>query len=357
MGIPADFSSRNRDFRGAPTRLRATSSVGQSRSPVHAGGLMRIMARETRQRPTPTRSSSLVPNKQQSFHGRQAYKLNVHSPACRRSHLACGPAAAPVLCASMQRIVVLNPKGGSGKTTIAVNLAGYFASRQQRPVLMDYDPQGSSGRWVSKRDPARPRVHLISAHERDPRVTRTFPAAPAAGHHACHRGHPGRRDRPGHDRADASGGQDPGAGAALGYRHPCLFALHPRPAAGGQDQAQRQSLRGDRQPGEGTYPGLPVAAALPGDAGNSHRGDPARFAELHPRRGNGPGHPRDEGPPGPRRHAGLGAADRRGLRAPMFPSGSRPSKSNPSPNPSPKSSEASAYLRFGSGSCSHDPFT
>jgi chromosome partitioning protein len=74
----------------------------------------------------------------------------------------------------MQRIVVLNPKGGSGKTTIATNLAGYFASRQQRPVLMDYDPQGSSGRWVSKRDPARPKVHLISAHERDTRVTRTF---------------------------------------------------------------------------------------------------------------------------------------------------------------------------------------
>jgi chromosome partitioning protein len=74
----------------------------------------------------------------------------------------------------MQRIVVLNPKGGSGKTTIAVNLAGYFASRQQRPVIIDYDPQGSSGRWVSKRDPARPKVHLISAHERDPRVTRTF---------------------------------------------------------------------------------------------------------------------------------------------------------------------------------------
>ena len=78
----------------------------------------------------------------------------------------------------MQRIVVLNPKGGSGKTTIAVNLAGYFASRQQRPVLMDFDPQGSSGRWVSKRDPSRPRVHLIAAHERDPRVTRTFQLRP-----------------------------------------------------------------------------------------------------------------------------------------------------------------------------------
>ncbi len=43
---------------------------------------------------------------------------------------------------------------------------------------MDYDPQGSSGRWVSKRDPARPKVHLISAHERDPRVTRTFQLRP-----------------------------------------------------------------------------------------------------------------------------------------------------------------------------------
>jgi len=78
----------------------------------------------------------------------------------------------------MQRIVVLNPKGGSGKTTIAVNLAGYFASQQQRPVLMDYDPQGSSGRWVSKRDPARPRVHLIAAHERNPKMTRTFQLRP-----------------------------------------------------------------------------------------------------------------------------------------------------------------------------------
>ncbi|HTY93931.1 MAG TPA: ParA family protein [Steroidobacteraceae bacterium] len=78
----------------------------------------------------------------------------------------------------MQRIVVLNPKGGSGKTTIAVNLAGYYASQQQRPVLMDYDPQGSSGRWVSRRDPARPKVHLISAHERDSRVTRSFQLRP-----------------------------------------------------------------------------------------------------------------------------------------------------------------------------------
>ena len=48
----------------------------------------------------------------------------------------------------MQRIVVLNPKGGSGKTTIAINLASYLASQGHAPVLMDFDPQGSSVRWV-----------------------------------------------------------------------------------------------------------------------------------------------------------------------------------------------------------------
>jgi chromosome partitioning protein len=74
----------------------------------------------------------------------------------------------------MQRIVVLNPKGGSGKTTIAINLASHFALQGQRPVLMDYDPQGSSAHWVDKRNKTQARIHLIKAFERDPRVTRTF---------------------------------------------------------------------------------------------------------------------------------------------------------------------------------------
>ncbi|MGH8294074.1 MAG: AAA family ATPase [Steroidobacteraceae bacterium] len=74
----------------------------------------------------------------------------------------------------MNRIVVLNPKGGSGKTTIATNLASYFASQQQRPVLMDFDPQGSSIRWVRKRQPAQPEIQAVAAYERDPRTTRSF---------------------------------------------------------------------------------------------------------------------------------------------------------------------------------------
>ena len=35
----------------------------------------------------------------------------------------------------MQRIVVLNPKGGSGKTTIAINLASHFALHGRAPGI------------------------------------------------------------------------------------------------------------------------------------------------------------------------------------------------------------------------------
>jgi len=74
----------------------------------------------------------------------------------------------------MQRIVVLNPKGGSGKTTVAVNLASHFAMQGEHPVLMDYDVQGSSSHWVRKRDEQRPHVHLISVFEREALATRSF---------------------------------------------------------------------------------------------------------------------------------------------------------------------------------------
>ncbi len=75
---------------------------------------------------------------------------------------------------TMKRIVVLNPKGGSGKTTLAINLASYFASRQQPTVLMDFDPQGSSIRWAKKRQSTQPPIHAIAAYEKDSRTTRSF---------------------------------------------------------------------------------------------------------------------------------------------------------------------------------------
>jgi chromosome partitioning protein len=74
----------------------------------------------------------------------------------------------------MQRILVLNPKGGSGKTTIATNLASYFASQGDRPLLTDNDAQGSSTRWLKKRAPHQAFIHGIAAFERNPRVTRAW---------------------------------------------------------------------------------------------------------------------------------------------------------------------------------------
>jgi chromosome partitioning protein len=85
----------------------------------------------------------------------------------------------------MQRIVVLNPKGGSGKTTIAINLASYLASRQYKPVLIDLDPQGSSYRWVRKRNPNLAPVQAVAAFENDGRTTRSFQLRlPASATHA-----------------------------------------------------------------------------------------------------------------------------------------------------------------------------
>jgi len=74
----------------------------------------------------------------------------------------------------MQRILVLNPKGGSGKTTIATNLASYFASTGDRPMLLDNDPQGSSTRWLKKRKPEQAFIHGVSAFEKNSRMTRAF---------------------------------------------------------------------------------------------------------------------------------------------------------------------------------------
>jgi chromosome partitioning protein len=74
----------------------------------------------------------------------------------------------------MQKIVLLNPKGGSGKTTLATNLASYYAVCGLRPTLMDLDAQGSTTRWLSKRTKDQPTIHGIVGYERNARVTRSF---------------------------------------------------------------------------------------------------------------------------------------------------------------------------------------
>ena len=54
----------------------------------------------------------------------------------------------------MTVVVIANPKGGVGKSTLATNVAGYLASRGCAVMLGDADRQGSSQLWLSLRPPA-----------------------------------------------------------------------------------------------------------------------------------------------------------------------------------------------------------
>jgi len=75
---------------------------------------------------------------------------------------------------NLNRIVVLNPKGGCGKTTLATNIASYYAKLGPMPTLMDCDPQGSAMRWLDKRDGSRPPVHGIAAYKKSMQATRSW---------------------------------------------------------------------------------------------------------------------------------------------------------------------------------------
>lgn len=74
----------------------------------------------------------------------------------------------------LRKIVVLNPKGGSGKTTIAANIAGYLSVCGESVALMDCDPQGSSMHWLSHRNAEAPFIYGIAAYEKRADVTRSW---------------------------------------------------------------------------------------------------------------------------------------------------------------------------------------
>ncbi|WP_294256123.1 ParA family protein [Propionivibrio sp.] len=54
----------------------------------------------------------------------------------------------------MRSVLIANPKGGAGKTTLATNLTGHFANNGLKVTLCDLDRQQSSLRWMAFRDPA-----------------------------------------------------------------------------------------------------------------------------------------------------------------------------------------------------------
>ncbi len=75
----------------------------------------------------------------------------------------------------MKRVLILNSKGGCGKTTIATNLAGYYASSGTPTALIDNDPQGSSKQWLDLRSQNLSAIHGVFAGKPAPGgVTRAF---------------------------------------------------------------------------------------------------------------------------------------------------------------------------------------
>ena len=59
---------------------------------------------------------------------------------------------------SMESFLIANPKGGVGKTTLATNLAAFFARQGRRVMLGDIDRQQSSREWLKLRAPGLPHI-------------------------------------------------------------------------------------------------------------------------------------------------------------------------------------------------------
>lgn len=67
----------------------------------------------------------------------------------------------------MRRYMVMNAKGGCGKSTLATNIAAYFASQWENVnvTLADFDPQQSSMDWIETRSEDRPEITGLNAHK------------------------------------------------------------------------------------------------------------------------------------------------------------------------------------------------
>lgn len=63
----------------------------------------------------------------------------------------------------MHAVLVANPKGGAGKTTLSVNLAGWLAARGKSVSLLDLDRQKSASKWLARRPADLPAITLAGA--------------------------------------------------------------------------------------------------------------------------------------------------------------------------------------------------
>lgn len=87
---------------------------------------------------------------------------------------------------SARTIVVINSKGGSGKTTLASNIAAYYAIEGKKVALVDFDRQKSALDWLADRPENRPEITGIDGTKRSATVPRgmdyVIMDAPAASH-------------------------------------------------------------------------------------------------------------------------------------------------------------------------------
>jgi chromosome partitioning protein len=67
----------------------------------------------------------------------------------------------------MKAILIANPKGGSGKTTLATNLAGALAAKKEEVYLWDLDRQHSSRNWLTLRPADRPVINSLDVRDGD----------------------------------------------------------------------------------------------------------------------------------------------------------------------------------------------
>jgi chromosome partitioning protein len=65
----------------------------------------------------------------------------------------------------MRHVMVMNSKGGCGKSTIATNLASHFATEGYKVAIADYDPQRTSLDWLTMRPEDLPRITGIAAYD------------------------------------------------------------------------------------------------------------------------------------------------------------------------------------------------
>jgi len=65
----------------------------------------------------------------------------------------------------MRHIMVMNAKGGCGKSTLATNIAAYFADESYAVALADYDPQRSSIDWLERRPSNRAEIAGVEAYK------------------------------------------------------------------------------------------------------------------------------------------------------------------------------------------------